>query len=36
MDKHRKFNKKWWLYGALTSFIIAIIGVILLIIWNAK
>ena len=30
MDMHRKFNKKWWLYGALTSFVIAIVGVLLL------
>lgn len=30
MDKHPKYNKKWLLYGALVSFIIAIIGVLLL------
>jgi len=30
MDKKPKYNKKWLLYGALISFIIAIIGVLLL------
>ena len=30
MDKKPKYNKKWLLYGALISFIIAIVGVLLL------